>query len=103
MNNIHIIFFFSFFILINIFDKIVLIIESFRKMTKLNIIILGLKPLLKKIQPFHINKIKAVNNTLLKNLIISIPPNFQNEIKLNEIMDKKIGDAIADSSISYVF
>ena len=26
-----------------------LIIESFRKMTKLNIIILGLKPLLKKI------------------------------------------------------
>ena len=58
MNNIHIIFLFSFFILINIFDKIVLIIESFRKMTKLNklnfnsnydIIILGLKPLLKKI------------------------------------------------------
>ena len=37
MNNIHIIFLFSFFILINIFDKIVLIIESFRKMTKLNI------------------------------------------------------------------
>ena len=49
MNNIHIIFLFSFFILINIFDKKVLIIESFRKMTKLNIIILGLKPLLEKI------------------------------------------------------